>query len=120
MINLTARAFSYVSSLLSALQVKQFLAVVLAGLLLLTTNVESGRGRSTTFNRVNDKAHQLDSERPKTTREWEQEARETKGDLGDRVQNIAEESAKAVKEWGSLYPDTAKRSARELRENAAR
>jgi hypothetical protein len=120
MINLIGKAFSYISSLLNKFQVKQFLAVALVGFVLLTTNVNTGRGQSATFKQINDKAHQIDSERPKTTREWQKEARETEGDLGDRLQNITEESGQAVKEWGGLYPDTAKRSTRELRENTAR
>ena len=51
------------------------------------------------------------SVRPKTTNEWYKEARETEDSPGERLGNIAEESAQAVKEFGSIYPDTAKRTA---------
>lgn len=113
MTNLIASAISAVNSLLKNIQVKQFLSVVLLGFFLLTTNVDSGRDRNAQkmYQKVDETAHQIDSERPKTTGEWYDEARETKGAPVERLKNIAEESGQAVKEWGSLYPDTAKRSA---------
>lgn len=117
MLNLFSRAISHISSLLNGLQVKRFLAVVLVGFLLLTTNVNLGRNNRSLNKTLDDTAHQIDSERPKTTGEWKQEARETEGAPGERLKNIAEESAQAVKEWGSLYPDTAERSARQVRDN---
>ncbi|HEY9619605.1 MAG TPA: hypothetical protein V6C78_04505 [Crinalium sp.] len=120
MTNLISKTLTRIHSLLKTIQVKQLLSVVLVGFIFLTTHVDSGRGNSTTFNRVNDKAHQIDSERPKTTREWQREARQTEDSPGERLKNIGSESAEAVKEWGGLYPDTAKRSTRELKENTKR
>ncbi|MDX2217315.1 MAG: hypothetical protein SFY66_28870 [Oculatellaceae cyanobacterium bins.114] len=120
MINLISNAIATVSSFLKKLQVKQFLAVALLGVVFLTVSAEPSRGERALGKRVNDTAHQIDSERPKTTREWNQEARQTDDDLGDRVGNIVEESGQALKEWGGLYSDTAKRSGRELRDQTAR
>jgi len=117
--NLITTATAQISSLLNALQVKRFLAVVLVGFLLLTTNVDSGRNTRAVGEQLRQPSNQLDSVRPKTTNEWYEEARETEDAPGARIQNIAEESAKAVKEFGSLYPDTAKRSASALKDDAA-
>lgn len=117
--NLVSTAIATISSLLNALQVKQFLSVVLVGMLLLTTNVDSGRTNKALTKEVLDTAHQIDSVRPKTTNEWYKEARETEDSPGERAENIAEESAQAFKEFGSLYPKTAKDSARALENDRA-
>ncbi|MBD2185147.1 hypothetical protein H6S82_22790 [Planktothrix sp. FACHB-1355] len=117
--NWISRAIDRISSVLNALQVKRFLAVVVVGFLLLTTNVDSGRNNQRLTDKVLDTAHEKDSVRPKTTNEWYQEARETKDSPGERLKNIAEESGKALKEFGSVYPDTAKTSADALDENTA-
>ena len=111
MTNLIASAISSLNSLLKSIQVKQLLSVVLLGFFLLTTNVDSDRSTRKMYQKVDETVHQIDSERPKTTGEWYNEARETEGAPVERLKNIAEESGQAVKEWGSLYPDTAKRSA---------
>lgn len=108
--NLIARAIANVSSLLKGLQVKRCLTVVLVAFLLLTTNVNSGGNNNALGEQVRDEAHQIDSVRPKTTREWYEEARETEDSPGERLQKIGEESAQALKEFGSVYPDTLKRS----------
>ena len=114
MTNLIASTISSLNSLLKKIQVKQFLAVVLVGFFLLTTNVDTDRRTQKMYQKIDETAHQSDSVRPKTTGEWYDEAHETKGAPVERLKNIAEESAKAVKEWGSLYPDTAARSTEEL------
>jgi len=109
--NLISRSTAHITSLINGLQVKRFLAVVLVGFILLTTNVDSKQNNKALTKQVREQAEQIDSVRPKTTREWYKEARETEDSPGERLQNIAEESAQAVKEFGSLYPDTAKRTA---------
>ena len=109
--NLIDKATAHISSLLKELQVKRFFAVVLVGFILLTTNVDSGRNNKALGEQVREQANELDSVRPKTTNEWYEEARETEDSPGERLQNIAEESAEAIKEFGSIYPDTAKRTA---------
>ncbi|MBE9180097.1 hypothetical protein IQ268_16115 [Oculatella sp. LEGE 06141] len=120
MINLISGTIARINSQLKGIQVSRFLAVVLTGFLLLTTNVDSGRNNQTLGKKLDNTLHQIDSERPKTTGEWYDEARQTEDSLGDRVGNIAEESAQAVKEWGALYPNTAKRSGQALEDNASR
>jgi hypothetical protein len=64
--------------------------------------------------KIQDDAHRIDSERPKTFGEWNREARETEDAPGDRLERIAKESGEAVKEFGEMYPDTAERSGRAL------
>jgi hypothetical protein len=115
--NLISRATAHITSLINGLQVKRFLAVVLVGFILLTTNVDSKQNNKALTKQVREQAEQIDSVRPKTTREWYKEARETEDSPGERLQNIAEESAQAVKEFGSLYPDTAKRTAPVLKDD---
>ena len=114
MTSLISSAIAQISSMLNALQVKRFFAVVLAGFILLTTNIDYGRNDKAVAEKVLDKAHQIDSVRPKTTDEWKQEARETEDAPGERLKNITEESGQAVKEFGAMYPKTAKSSTRSL------
>lgn len=110
MINLLSRAFAHISSFLKGLQIKSFLAVALVGFLLLTTGIDAPSSNKALAKEVRDQAHQIDSVRPKTTREWYQESRETNNSPGERIKRIGEESAEALKEFGSVYPDTAKTS----------
>lgn len=115
--NLISRASAQIASLINGLQVKRFLAVVLVGFILLTTNVDSKQTNKALTKQVREQAQKIDSVRPKTTGEWYKEARETEDSPGERLQNIAKESAQAVKEFGSLYPDTAKRTAPVLQDD---
>lgn len=108
--SLIVGAISHIRSFLKSLQAKQFVAVVLVGFLFLTTGVDSGRSGQSITNKIDKVVHQGDSQRPKTTGEWNQEARETEGEPGERAARIAKESAAAVKDFGNVYPDTAKNS----------
>lgn len=117
--DLISKTVNYVGSLLQTLQVKSFLAVVLVGFLLLTANPNLERGSKAATKEIDKVAHQNDSDRPKTTGEWNQEARETKGDSDGRLGRIGKESVEAVKDFGQMYSDTAKRSADALKDNAA-
>jgi hypothetical protein len=101
-------------SWLKQLSARRVLGVVLVGFLVLGTAVTSANAASSNPSlgeKVQDLIHQDNSDRPKTTGEWEREAREVEGSPGKRLQNIAGESAEAVKEFGALYPDTAERTA---------
>ncbi|MFB2937971.1 hypothetical protein ACE1B6_22210 [Aerosakkonemataceae cyanobacterium BLCC-F154] len=118
MSNLIANTATYVSSLLKKLQVKQFLAVVLVGFLLLTTNIDSGSNNKALGKQINEIAHDTDSVRPKTTREWYQEKRETENSPGERLERIGKESAKAFEEFGSGYIEGAKQTANQAKEAA--
>lgn len=118
MSNLIANTATYVSSFLKKLQVKQFLAVVLVGFLLLTTNIDSGSNNKALPKQINEIAHDRDSVRPKTTREWEKERRETENSPGERLGRIGKESAKAFEEFGSGYVEGAKQTANQAKEAA--
>lgn len=118
MSNLIANTATYVSSLLKKFQVKQFLAVVLVGFLLLTTNIDSGSNNKALPKQINEIAHDRDSVRPKTTREWEKEGRETENSPGERLGRIGKESAKAFEEFGSGYVEGAKQTANQVKEAA--
>lgn len=111
MVNLISSTISHINHVLKQFQVKRFLAVALVGFLLLTTNVAPEHGKKALTNKVDELVHQNDSQRPKTTGEWNKEARETEDAPGERLQRIGKQSAEAVKDFGSVYPDTAKRSA---------
>lgn len=117
MINLVSKAFAQISSLVNQLQVKRFFAVALVGFLLLTTNVANERSSQGLTNRVNQALERNSSDRPQTVGEWNKEARETQGAPGERAKRIVGQSAEAVKDFGKVYPDTAKRSADSVQEN---
>jgi hypothetical protein len=118
MSNLIANIATYVSSLLKKFPVKQFLSVVLVGFLLLSTNVDSGRNNKGLPQQIDEIAHDRDSVRPKTTREWEKEGRETENSPGERLGRIGKESAKAFEEFGSGYVEGAKQTANQAKEAA--
>lgn len=77
----------------------------------------SGQPENKGLTRAVEKAvNRNDSDRPKTTGEWNREARQTEGQPGKRLERIAKESKEAVQDFGEMYPDTAKRSGRALKE----
>ncbi|NDJ20314.1 hypothetical protein GS682_01360 [Nostoc sp. B(2019)] len=119
MTNLISRTTTYISSLLKGLQVKRFLAVVLVGFLLLTTNAAPGRDNTSLKERVREQVEQNDAQRPKTVGQWNKEARETEGSPGERLQKIGQESAEAFKEFGSGYVEGAQETASDVGDSAA-
>ncbi|MDB9372234.1 hypothetical protein [Nodularia sphaerocarpa] len=119
MINLISRTINYIKFLFQGVQVKPFLAVVLVGLMTLTTNVAFGENNQVLKEKVRQDIQQDDSQRPKTIREWNREARETEGSPGKRLQKIGEESAEAFKEFGSGYVEGAKKTARDIQNGAS-
>ncbi|MBG1267834.1 hypothetical protein [Nostoc sp. WHI] len=118
MINLISRTVSYISSLLKGLQVKPFLAVVLVGFVVLTTNVAPGENNKALKERVRELIQQDDSQRPRTIGEWNKEARETEDAPGKRLQKIGEESAEAFKQFGAGYVEGAQKTAGDVGESA--
>jgi hypothetical protein len=110
MIHLISKAINRIGSFLGTVRVKHSLATVLVGLILLTSSVNA-TGNDRASNNISNKVFESNSERPTTTREWYQKANETEDSPIDRVKEIGKESAEAVKEWGSVYPETAKKSA---------
>ncbi|PSB01886.1 hypothetical protein [Merismopedia glauca] len=117
MTNLISGTIAKISSLVNRLQVKQFLCMTLVGFLILTSHVDLASSNQAASKKLDQIVHQDDLQRPKTTAEWKQQARETKGDPGERLKRIGEQSTEAIKDFGSVYPDVAKRSATELRNN---
>jgi hypothetical protein len=115
MANLFSKVITHIKVLLQEFQVKRFFAIALVGFLVLTTSlnssIDSGRSSNNVTKRLDQVVHQDDADRPKTTGEWNREARQTEDAPGERAKRIAKESGEAVKQFGSVYPDTAKRTA---------
>jgi hypothetical protein len=92
--------------------------IFLIGVVLLTTNIERSFSEKLSGKKLDQVVaqdiHQDNEKRPKTTGEWNQQSRETQGKPGERLKRIGEQSAEAVKDFGAMFPDTAKRSATEL------
>lgn len=116
-------ATARLSALLKKVQVNRFFAIALAGILVFMTSPDLSRSSTSlnnssraVTNKIDRVIHQDDSERPKTYREWEQEAERTDGSPVERIKEIGKESADAIQDFGEVYPDVAKRSARTARE----
>lgn len=124
MTNWFANAIARITSLLNGLQAKQFLAVVLAGFLVLTTNMNhetSGRGNNNAMtNKVLERVHENDSPRPKTVGEWKKDARETANDPDERGRRISEQSGAAFKEFGSGYAEAMKNATEDAKDSVVR
>jgi hypothetical protein len=115
MANLFSKVIAQIKFLFQEFQVKRFFAIALVGFLVLTTSlnssIDSGRSTNNVTKRLDQVVHQDDADRPKTTGEWNREARQTEDAPGERAKRIAKESGEAVKQFGSVYPDTAQRTA---------
>ncbi|HTL88516.1 MAG TPA: hypothetical protein VL134_03885 [Leptolyngbya sp.] len=81
---------------------------------------EAQSGKRDLMGKINRDIQRDDSDRPKTTGEWNREARETAGEPGKRFDRIAKETGEAVKDLGQIYPDTAERSGDALQESLDR
>lgn len=112
MVHFISRAFARINSFLKVIQAKSFLATFLVGLIVLTSSFNLAASNPASAN-ISNRVFESNSDRPTTTNEWYQKARETEGDAGERLKEIGKESAEAVKEFGQLYPDTAERTAPE-------
>lgn len=121
MINLISRTIANISSLLKGLQVKSFLAVVVVGFLVLTTNVNYGQEQNDKGlkQRVSEQVEQNDAQRPKTVGQWFKDARETEDSPGERLQKIGQQSGEAFKEFGGGYVKGAKETASDVGDSAA-
>ncbi|WP_100898191.1 hypothetical protein [Nostoc flagelliforme] len=121
MINLISRTIANISSLLKGLQVKSFLAVVVVGFLVLTTNVNYGQEQNDKGlkERVREQVEQNDAQRPKTVGQWFKDARETEDSPGERLQKIGQQSGEAFKEFGGGYVKGAKETASDVGDSAA-
>ncbi len=120
MTNLISRAIAHISTLLEGLQVKQFFAAGLVAFLLLTTNVDIGKNDQPLPAKLRDRIEQNNTDRPKTTGQWNREARKVEGKPGERVKRIGKESAEAFKEFGSGYVEGAGKTADQIGDAANR
>jgi hypothetical protein len=92
----------------------KLLPALLVGVLLMTSNGADGMSERKLEKVVDRDIHQDSEKRPKTTGEWNKQSRETQGKPGERLKRIGEQSAEAIEDFGSVFPDTAERSAAEL------
>ncbi len=114
--NLISQAITKFKYLLARIPSRQLATSIMMAVLLLTTNVEPSLSKQAATAKIDKMLQQDDNpDRPKTTAEWKQQARETKGKPVERLKRIGEQSADAVKEFGSMYPEVAKNSANELK-----
>jgi hypothetical protein len=117
MMNFISKVIDQFSSLFKQLQIERVISVFIIGIIFLTSNVDSSVMSKQTATKKIDKMLQQDRDpnRPKTTAQWQQQAKEVEGKPGERIKRIGEQSADALKEFGSMYPDVAKNSAEELK-----
>jgi hypothetical protein len=118
MVNLFSGAIDRFNSFLKSFQVKQLLSIAFIAVIFLIAPAETPRNNPDLGRRIENVLERRDSDRPTTTREWEQEAEEVEGKPGERLKRIGEESKEAFKEFGELYPDTAERTGEDLEERA--
>jgi hypothetical protein len=104
-----------ITSLLKKVCFNRASAIAIVGLIILTTNIDPVLSKQDAIGKIDKMLEQdRDPNRPKTTAQWQQQARETKGKPGEKLKRIGEQSTDAIKEFGSMYPDVAKNSAKEL------
>jgi hypothetical protein len=114
--NFISDSIDKIAALLRKMRFSQVPAVLMVGLILLTTNISPVLSKQDAIGKIDKMLEQdRDPNRPKTTAEWQQQARETKGEPGEKLKRIGEQSADAVKEFGSMYPEVAKNSVKELK-----
>jgi hypothetical protein len=113
---LISKLNNYLRVWLKRLQAGRLMAVFLAAFILMTTTNAYPRSDSQALGQqVRERLHEIDqTDKPKTTGEWNQEARETEGKPGERIQRIAKESGEAIKQFGSGYVEGAKETVRDL------
>lgn len=83
-------------------------------------SAEAQPGKKDLMGKIDRDLKRDDSDRPKTTGEWNREARETSGEPGKRLDRVAKETGEAVKDLGQMYPNTAERSGDALKESLDR
>jgi hypothetical protein len=114
MIHWMQNAIAHLKTAIAALQLHRVVAVVLVGFLVLGASTGMERPTADMQRGVDRVLEKQNPDRPTTTGDWNREARETADDAGERVKRIGEQTKEAVKDWGNLYPDTAKRSGEAL------
>ena len=90
-------------------QLQSFVAIAFVGLFLLTTSVDNSSLNSSTKAMLNDMIARGEADgRPVTTAQWRGENRELKGNPGERIERIAEETGDAIENMAEIYPGNAK------------
>jgi hypothetical protein len=117
MLNLISKTIDYIRSLFTKQPLGSVLPVLLIGVLLLTTNIDRSPSQQNLGKVVDRDIHQDSEKRPKTTGEWKQQSREVQGKPGELLKRVGGQSAEAVKDFGSVFPDTVERSAADLKSN---
>jgi hypothetical protein len=100
-------AIAKFKSLLNRFQTKQFLSIVFIGFLILTTNTELVPLNNRALgNELNNEIHQDGESRPKTNKEWSQQAADTDGRPVERLKRVGVQTTEALKDMGEMYQDT--------------
>lgn len=120
--NLTSETITKISLFFKKLQTKYVLVAIFGTLLFLTTNINPAFSDQSFSSKVSDTINEVfdqnsNSQRPETSAEWQQQARETEDRPVERMKRIGKQSAEAIKEFGAVFPDTAERSASALPSN---
>jgi hypothetical protein len=119
----TRKMLAKISSFFQGVRVQSLATIFLASWLLITTNVNSIQNTPTQepsgkelLQRI--RQHDQDSERPKTTGEFLDEAR---GDvpLDERFSNITRDSKEAFKDLGKTASQNTKENVRDLKNSAS-
>lgn len=119
MLTLFSQAIADIRSIFDRLRPQQYFAFVLVGFLLLTTNAKAAPSNDDLGAKVRERIEQTDkADRPKTTGEWNREAKETEGKPGKRLERIAKESGEAFKQFGSGYVKGAQETAGDIQSGA--
>lgn len=117
------KAIAKISSFFQGVRVQSLATIFLASWLLITTDVNSMQSTSTEqpsgkelLERI--RQHDQDSDRPKTTGEFLDEAR---GDipLNERISNITRDSKEAFKDLGENVSQSTKENVSDLKNSAA-
>lgn len=107
-------------SWLKEVRIDRIFSIVLAGFLLLSSNIAYAQNDQSLGERMRERIQQTDqnSERPKTMGEWQDEV---EGDvpLNERVYNTVRDSAEAFNQFGKEYSVGAQESARSIKDKAA-
>jgi hypothetical protein len=116
MLNLISRTIGDIRGLVTQ-SIAKLLPIFLVGVVLLTSGVDRSISDQRLDRVVDQAVHQDNEKRPKTTEEWQQQQREVQGKPGELLKRVGEQSAEAIEDFGSVFPDTAKRTAAELKDS---
>ncbi|MBE9059787.1 hypothetical protein [cf. Phormidesmis sp. LEGE 11477] len=113
MFKATTRAVTAFVRQLKQLQIGQrlqsFVAIAFVGMFLLTTSIDSSSLSGSTKAMLNDMITRGEADgRPVTTAQWRAENKQLKGNPGERIERIAEETGDAVENMAEIYPGNAK------------